>query len=66
MRHVLQSVIRDRDNEMPYKGLSIKHQTFDYYKQLVFTFLAKPKEIVMYYSLSRSHIVVLTKRYQKN
>ena len=47
------------------KGLSIKQQIFDHYQRLVSIFLTKPKDIVLYYSLFGSHIVVLTKSYQK-
>ena len=47
MRYVLQSVVSDRGNQMPWKGLSIKHQTFDRYQRLISIFLTNPKDIVV-------------------
>ena len=61
---VLQSIVYDRDNRTHQKGLTIKHQTFYHYQRLVSIFLTKPKDIAVYYSLSGSHIVVLTIFYQ--
>ena len=47
MRYVLQSVVSDRGNQMPWKGLSIKHQTFDRYQRLISIFLTNPKDVVV-------------------
>ena len=42
----------------------MKHQKFDHYQRLVSSFSAKPKDIFVYYSLSGSQIVFLTKSYK--
>ena len=61
----MQSVACVTDNEI-LKGVPIKHQILEHYSRLPsFFFLTKSKDVVVYYSLSGSHIVVLTKSYKK-
>ena len=44
----MQSIVRDRDNHIPSKGLLMKHQTFDHYQRVVPIFLTHPNDMCVH------------------
>ena len=65
MHLVLQEVIHGRDNQMPFRGLLVKHQKLYLYLQTSSIFPTLPEANVEYYIIFENRIVDSKKCYRK-